>query len=412
MASVEERRRHRAVAFAAGVAVLLFLFFTVDNVRRGGVWVQVGAVYALGGVLAAGALLARATSAYLWLARLCLAYCCATNYFSFFFAPEAFTFAWTVFAPAAAIVLFGPREGCAWAGFLWLLWAMLLFRPDAFGIDPTGSDWPSFDRSIAVLVVLVLVTALTAGYEASRLRTLGALEAEAEARVRAEQEQALLARVAGGLAHEMNNGLLVLQGNLDLAEPTGAADGSRAASEAMRVAIRELHALGDRLLTATGQQRLRPVETDLRSIVEAAVSRMPAGRATVVELDAALPPVRIDPERLVDVLEGLLVNAREVDDGELAVRARTVTLDRPAAGALQLASGTYVLVSVLDRGPGFAPEVLERALEPYFTTRIGTPGRGLGLTMVRGFLRQSGGAVRLRNRARGGAAVDLWLLVA
>lgn len=397
--------------------MLLFLFFTVDNVRRGGIWVEVGAFYALGAALAAGAFLAWATPAYLWFARLCLAYCCAMMVLGFLVAPEAFTFAWVVFAPAAAVVLFGRTEGLVWAGVVWSLWAALLFRPGILGIDAAAEAWPSPDRAVAVLVVLLLVTGLTAGYETIRLRTRSALEEEAAARARAEHERVLLARVAGGIAHELNNGLLVLQGNLDLLEDhrEEARRSGNPGVEAMQSAIRSLHGLGDRLLAATGQQRLQPVPIELPELLKAALDRASGanGRTpAALELEPGLPPVRLDPVRFGAALDALLANAREADGGALTLRARRVSLGEDEGGPLELAPGAYVRLSVLDRGPGFAPDALARGLEPFFTTSRGTPGRGLGLTMVLGFLRQSGGAVRLRNRARGGAAVDLWLPVA
>ncbi|MEE4383489.1 MAG: hypothetical protein V2J02_15930 [Pseudomonadales bacterium] len=315
--------------------MLLFLFFTVDNVRRGGIWVEVGAFYALGAALAASAFLAWATPAYLWFARLCLAYCCAMMCLGFLVAPGAFTFAWVVFAPAAAIVLFGRTEGLVWAGLVWLFWAALLLRPETVGIDPTARDWPGPDRAVAVLVVLLLVTGLTAGYETIRLRTRSALEDEAAARARAEHERVLLARVAGGIAHEVNNGLLVLQGNLDLLEEDRDEAGrpGNPGIEAMRSAIRDLHGLGNRLLAATGQQRLQPVAVELPELLQAAIDRSSGGGASppVLEVEAGLPAVRVDPVRFGAVLDALLANAREADGGPWCSGpvARSSTRQRP-----------------------------------------------------------------------------------
>jgi signal transduction histidine kinase len=222
--------------------------------------------------------------------------------------------------------------------------------------------------------------------------------------------------VAGGIAHEVNNGLLVLQGNLELLEEPREEDGPSGTPgvEAMRAAIRSLHGLGDRLLAATGQQRLDPVEVELPAVLQAALDRASGanGHPPALELEPGLPPVRVDPVRFGAVLDAVLANAREAAGRDLTLRARRVVLGKDEADSLELAPGAYLRLSVLDRGPGFVPDALERGMEPFFTTSPGAPARGLGLTMVRAFTRQSGGAVRLRNRARGGAAVDLWLPLA
>jgi CheY-like chemotaxis protein len=125
-----------------------------------------------------------------------------------------------------------------------------------------------------------------------------------------------------------------------------------------------------------------------------------------------MPSGIVDVNQLESALLNLAINARDAmpDGGEIRVATGSIDLDDVAAAAsLGLARGRYVTISVSDTGVGMAPELLERAFEPFFTTKPLGQGTGLGLSMVYGFAKQSGGQVRIQSKPGNGTSVTLYL---
>jgi CheY-like chemotaxis protein len=130
-------------------------------------------------------------------------------------------------------------------------------------------------------------------------------------------------------------------------------------------------------------------------------------------LDPSIARVRVDPGQLDQVLMNLAVNARDAmpQGGALTVRTQRVVLTAPVASRLECAPGPHVMVAVTDTGVGMAPEVMARIFEPFFTTKgIGT-GTGLGLAMVFGIVRQSGGAIEVESAPGAGSTFRIYLPV-
>jgi signal transduction histidine kinase len=153
------------------------------------------------------------------------------------------------------------------------------------------------------------------------------------------------------------------------------------------------------MLSVGSQQQIRPASIDVATILHsmADVLEMAIGTRNRLELDldANLPSVNLDPALLEQSILNLCLNASAA---------------MPNGGAIRLeAAGNTegVVIAVVDEGVGMSPEVLDQAMEPYFTTRSKTGGSGLGLAMVYGFVRQSGGEVRISSRLGEGTRVEL-----
>lgn len=218
----------------------------------------------------------------------------------------------------------------------------------------------------------------------------------------------LAAQMTSGLAHDFGNLLTIilgLQGRLArLALPAeAAADVAGTLAAARRGA-----ALLDRIATITGPRRLTPEPVDLPALLDqlAAMARPSLGRGVTLELDCELPEgaVLLDPGSLQDSLLNLILNARDAISGTGVGSGST-------HGAIRLSArvrGRWLELTVTDSGPGFAPEALGRATEPFFTTKPGQ-GSGLGLPMVYDQTKLAGGTLRLDNAPSGGARVRLRL---
>ncbi|MGG5891076.1 response regulator [Falsiroseomonas sp. HC035] len=263
---------------------------------------------------------------------------------------------------------------------------------------------------------------------AERTADLAAANADLERRVeeRTREREAALAQVhemqkmeslgqlTGGVAHDFNNLLMAVLGNLALlrkripADPhlQRLLDGATAGAE--RGAT-----LTKRLLAFARRQELRPERVNLAHLVEGMMELMASSLGATIEIVTVglqeLPAVRADPHQLELALLNLAVNAR--DAMPLGGRL-TITGSQDAAPPPDLPTGHYVCLGVSDTGTGMDEATLQRASEPFFTTKEPGRGTGLGLSMVHGLAAQSGGAMRLSSRPGIGATVELWLPVA
>ncbi len=221
-----------------------------------------------------------------------------------------------------------------------------------------------------------------------------------------------IGQLTGGIAHDFNNLLTVVSGNLQLIE-AGIEDRTELQAtieSALRASDRGA-ALTRKLLAFARRQRLTPREVapaQLLGDLKLMLQRTLGERISIsVECEADVPPVFADPGELDAALINLALNARDAmpRGGEVAISARRET----HAGDGELDPGLYVVFSVADTGEGMTPDVLARALEPFFTTKGSGKGNGLGLSMVYGFARQSGGRVAIESNPGSGTRVDLYL---
>ncbi|MCW5774522.1 MAG: PAS domain S-box protein, partial [Rhodospirillaceae bacterium] len=256
---------------------------------------------------------------------------------------------------------------------------------------------------------------------------LGAVEVlhdeTARRRLEAQLEQSrrveALGQLTGGVAHDFNNLLLVILGNAEGLERQ-LADRPNLQRQARMILDAGGRAadLTGRLLAFGRRQLLQPTDIAINPLIEGTVSmlRRVLGENIdiVLGLDPAAAAVRADPSQLEVALLNLAVNARDAmpKGGRLTIETRNVSLDAAYVAANpEAAAGDYVLVAVSDTGTGMPRDVVERAFEPFFPTKPLGAGTGLGLSSVHGFVRQTGGHVKLYSEIGRGTVVNLYLPV-
>jgi PAS domain S-box-containing protein len=240
--------------------------------------------------------------------------------------------------------------------------------------------------------------------------------ARLEAQLRQAQKMEAIGQLTGGLAHDFNNLLAVILGNLDFLKEEGGydADAAELLEDATRATLKGAE-LTRNLLAFARRQPLAPTVTDVAEVLRQ-VGRLVArtlGEQISVEVDLTPDPwpVMIDVVQLESAILNLAVNARDAmpNGGRLTVQARNAVLDADALERNPEASpGDYVAISVSDTGTGMPPEVAAKVFEPFFTTK-GTRGSGLGLSMVHGFVKQSGGHTALYTEPGHGTTVRIYL---
>jgi signal transduction histidine kinase/CheY-like chemotaxis protein len=241
---------------------------------------------------------------------------------------------------------------------------------------------------------------------------------EAEASLRQSQKMEAVGQLSGGLAHDFNNLLTGVIGSLELLQ-TRVAQGrvgelDRYVRTAHGAAMRAA-ALTNRLLAFSRRQTLDPKPTDMNKLIDGMdeLIRRTVGPSVSINIAGAsgLWPVLADPNQLENALLNLCINARDAmpDGGDLTIETANVPLEGAEAKALDLPAGAYVALSVSDTGGGMTPTVMARAFDPFFTTKPIGEGTGLGLSMVYGFARQSGGQVRIDSELGHGAKVRIYL---
>ena len=240
---------------------------------------------------------------------------------------------------------------------------------------------------------------------------------QAEDALRQAQKMEAVGQLTGGVAHDFNNLLLVIMGNLELLGRAVAADQrlSRLVATAHKGAARGAQLTGQ-LLAFARRQTLRPERRLINEMIgefDVLATRMLGEAVTVAfALDATAGACEVDPAQFGSALLNLVVNARDAmpDSGTLTVSSRGVTLDaRAAARHADAHAGRYVAVEVADTGAGMPPEVLQRATEPFFTTKEAGRGTGLGLSQVYGFVRQSGGFLTIDSVPGVGTRIGIHL---
>ena len=238
----------------------------------------------------------------------------------------------------------------------------------------------------------------------------------AEQALRQAQKIEALGQLTGGVAHDFNNLLTVIIGGLDTIRRNEAdvARVERALDMASQAAQRAA-SLTARLLAFSRRQPLAPRPTDANRLVRDLTDllRSTLGEQVVLEIKLAARPWRIevDQDQLASVLVNLAVNARDAmpEGGRLTIATANAQRPEPVAGDDdEIAPGEYVEVCVSDTGVGMDADTLARAFEPFFTTKEAGAGTGLGLSMVHGFVRQSGGYLDMTSSPGQGTAVRLY----
>ncbi|KVO20745.1 ATP-binding protein [Burkholderia ubonensis] len=231
-----------------------------------------------------------------------------------------------------------------------------------------------------------------------------------EAELRQAQKMDVLGQLTGGVAHDFNNFLVAILGNLELLLPRldGQHDAQTMAERARRAAERASR-LTRRLLAFARRQPLQAERVSVRAMLAEMLDLVEysAGQRVTVVLEPAAEPlwVNVDRGQLENAVLNLTLNSAAAmpDGGTLTLAARR----EPAADGA--AAPCAIVLSVTDTGCGIAPLLLDKVIEPFFTTKAAGEGSGLGLSSVYGFVRQSGGDLRIHSEVGRGTRVELWL---
>jgi PAS domain S-box-containing protein len=237
-----------------------------------------------------------------------------------------------------------------------------------------------------------------------------------EENLRQSQKMETLGQLTGGVAHDINNMLMSMQLNMQLVEDKVAHDPE--AAECMAAALGALKRgaeLTDRLLAFSRKQPLQPKVTNVNGLVGETLQLLQRTLQASVGVNTSLAAgtwsIEVDPGQLTNAIVNLAINARDAmpDGGTLTIETANIHVDDELAAQLDdLKPGDYVVITVSDTGMGMSRAVAERAFDPFFTTKPIGKGSGLGLSMVYGFVKQSGGHVKIYSEEGIGTAVKMF----
>jgi CheY-like chemotaxis protein len=226
-----------------------------------------------------------------------------------------------------------------------------------------------------------------------------------------------IGQLTGGVAHDFNNLLTVIMGGLDTVRRSKPEDHTRIqrATEMALQGAQRAASLTARLLAFSRRQPLEPKPLELNALVREMTELLHRTLGETIELEAVMAsrlwPIEADHNQLESAILNLAVNARDAmpEGGKLTIETANTALDESYfAKDTEVVPGQYVLLSVSDSGSGMSKQTVERAFEPFFTTKEVGRGTGLGLSMVYGFVKQSGGHVTLYSEQDHGTTVKLY----
>ena len=228
------------------------------------------------------------------------------------------------------------------------------------------------------------------------------------------QKMEAIGQLTGGVAHDFNNVLQIIGGNLQLIKLLGGvSDAARARIDIALAGVERGARLSSHLLAFARRQPLQAVVVNPAHVLrdmDDMMRHLLGPRAVIVsDIEEQLWSTSVDPSQLNNVILNLAINARDAmaDGGTLTIRAANVAFGSPLLS--ELACGDYVMVEVADTGCGMSNTVRERAFEPFFTTKPVGQGTGLGLSMAYGFIKQSGGEISIASEPGKGTSVTIFL---
>lgn len=240
---------------------------------------------------------------------------------------------------------------------------------------------------------------------------------QAEAQLRQAQKLESIGQLTGGIAHDFNNLLIAVLGNLELLKKyteRGEARLHRWASNAFDAANRGA-VLTQRLLVFSRRQPLEPHAADLVAMVASMSDLLRRTLGENIDIETHIAPglwqAFADINQLDNAILNIAINARDAMEGygRLTIAAANCQIDEQHDGAAEIAPGKYVLLSISDTGKGIEKDVLDRVFEPFFSTKPVGQGTGLGLSQVYGFVKQTGGHVKIDSAPGQGTTVNLYL---
>ncbi|MER9739553.1 CHASE3 domain-containing protein [Mesorhizobium sp. M0187] len=289
--------------------------------------------------------------------------------------------------------------------------------------------------SIAALLAIFLLGAYTVRLSRRRFRAVAIAQEElmrknielgneiqtrekAESQIRQMQKMEAVGQLTGGIAHDFNNMLAVIISAINLAQrklARGEHDIMKFIEAATDAATRAAN-LTSRLLAFSRQQPLAPQVVDANRLVTGMSDLLRRALGETIRIETVLAgglwKTHADPSQLENAILNLAVNARDAmgEDGKMTIETANSHLDEGyAATHAEVKAGQYVMIAVSDTGAGMPADVMERAFEPFFTTKPVDKGTGLGLSQVFGFVKQSGGHVKIYSEPGQGTTIRIYL---
>jgi two-component system NtrC family sensor kinase len=288
-------------------------------------------------------------------------------------------------------------------------WLRTMSRHLIFGVPAT--------LAMFMLTLMALQHTRRGALAHRRLREEVARREETEQRLRQAQKMEAIGRLSGGIAHDFNNLLTAIIGNLDLAlRRLDGQDRVRGWLGNCRQAADRAATLVQRMLAFSRQHPLDVKAVDINRLVQgmSELLRRTIGETVTIEtvLAGGLWKAAVDPNQLESAILNLAINSRDAmpDGGQLTIETANCHLDERYAQAAgeDVKAGQYVMVAVTDNGTGMSREVMSHAFDPFFTTKPLGVGTGLGLSMVYGFAKQSGGHIGIYSEMGEGTTIKLY----
>jgi signal transduction histidine kinase/CheY-like chemotaxis protein len=277
---------------------------------------------------------------------------------------------------------------------------------DTHHISWAGRELDVYRAHVATGGFLIVVMDVTA-----RMR--------AEATVRQSQKMESIGHLTGGVAHDFNNLLQIISANLDLAVASGEAKGNSVLGQRLQNAMGAVSRgsrLTGQLLAFARRQALEPRSVDMGRVIGDMTDMLRRTLGEQIEVEAVIAGglwnTLADPNQVENAILNLAINARDAmpDGGKLTLEAANAYLDDAyAALHSEVTPGQYVMLAVSDTGSGMTSEVMTRVFEPFFTTKPEGKGTGLGLAQAYGFVKQSGGHIKIYSEVGEGTTVKIYL---